>query len=244
MCLKILFAYALIVSLTSASSSRDAFDCLMRQLLLEYAVEIQPDITSDQLQDIADALNGTPEKAPNCTVTPDSSMQSRRSRHAPAWEDLIEFEQELYSLQHPYNDDLNQLTLFVSTDDGDDTNAGTLVSPLQSLETAIEKAKGYDKDVYKRIILRGGKYYLSDTIRFDSSDTNYLISNFNNEQVNITGSTLLKCDWKLSKTGLLCVYCCKYARSIQHSVNTRSTKNSHYIDCIYIYSGYFMFEII
>ena len=60
----------------------------MRQLLLEYAVEIQPNITSDRLQEIADALNGTPEKAPNCTVTPTNEMKQRPKRHAPSWQDL------------------------------------------------------------------------------------------------------------------------------------------------------------
>lgn len=43
------------------SSVTAGFDCGMRKLALQYAVHIQPGISKEALQDIADALNGTPE---------------------------------------------------------------------------------------------------------------------------------------------------------------------------------------
>ena len=184
------------------SASQTAFDCAMRKLLMEYAVQIQPNITSDQLQDIADALNGTPGRESNCTIFPNSSMLARPARHAPCWDDLKKYEQESYHEEHPFIEELNELTLFVSGDNGDDSNIGTLEHPLRSLQVAIEKARGYDINTRKRIVLRGGKYYIKDTIRFGSNDANYLITNFNNEQVILSGASPLDCNWKFYQNGL------------------------------------------
>ena len=51
------------------------FDCGMRELALEYAIEINPNLSMQQLQYIADALNGSPEKIDNCTITPSKLIQ-------------------------------------------------------------------------------------------------------------------------------------------------------------------------
>ena len=194
---------------STSSASRDAWDCPMRQLLLEYAVEIQPNITSDRLQEIADALNGTPEKAPNCTVEPTNAMKQRPNRHAPSWNDLRIFEHS-DTLDNSFNSfiidpsipQLNQITLFVSITDGNDNNIGTIVSPLRTLKAAIEKCKKYNSNVFKRIVLRQGTYYLSNTIRFGWKDSNYLISNFNHEYVKISGAVPIDCNWKFYQNGI------------------------------------------
>ena len=68
------------------------FDCPMRQLALEFAQEIQPWLSYTQLQDIADALNGSPE-AQMCQVTPailhkSPKLSSIATHHAPVWNDI------------------------------------------------------------------------------------------------------------------------------------------------------------
>ena len=70
------------------------------------------------------------------------------------------------------------------------------------MQVAISKARGYDRNTYNRIVLRGGKYYVKDTIRFGPNDANYLISNFNNEQVILSGASPLDCDWNFYQNGL------------------------------------------
>ena len=154
----------------------------------------QPDITSDRLQEIH-------ENAHNCTVRLDSSMSKR---HAPSWVHLEEYTR-ITSSSTPTRttstiQDLNQLTLFASNDYGDDSNVGTLEFLLRSLQASISKASWYDGNTFKELM--GGKYYLKDTTRFDSNDPNYLASNFNNEQVIISGATPLHCDWTFYQNGL------------------------------------------
>ena len=65
------------------------FDCPMRQLLLEFAAEIQPNLSQDQLNEISDALNGAPE-AQNCSVSPKflSNKPQHIHRQPKIWEDL------------------------------------------------------------------------------------------------------------------------------------------------------------
>ncbi len=47
------------------------FDCPMKQLLLEYSVEINPTLNERQLQDVVDALNGSPlAKLYGCNIKP------------------------------------------------------------------------------------------------------------------------------------------------------------------------------
>ena len=43
----------------------------MRELALNFAAYVQPDLSLDMLQDICDALNGSPESQ-NCSVTPNN----------------------------------------------------------------------------------------------------------------------------------------------------------------------------
>ena len=47
------------------------FDCSMRQLTLEFAMNIQPFLAKDKLQEIADALSGAQESVnKKCVTTP------------------------------------------------------------------------------------------------------------------------------------------------------------------------------
>ena len=66
--LRSLVAAAALLTSTSAQSVRDVFDCSMRSLAVEYAAWLQPLRSAQVFSDIADALDGTPEKAAGCSV--------------------------------------------------------------------------------------------------------------------------------------------------------------------------------
>ena len=107
------------------------FDCPMRQLALEFAQEIQPWLTKDQLQQIADALNGAQE-ANNCSVSPSSLKQIMQNSQNPTWGDL----DGIY-----YDDNY----IFVDYNHGKDINDGSINYPLKYLETAILKMRAKRK---------------------------------------------------------------------------------------------------
>lgn len=67
--MRALLLTALLSAAAVAQSVRDEFDCEMRQLAVEYAAFIQPFRAASVFEDIAAALDGTPEKAPGCNVT-------------------------------------------------------------------------------------------------------------------------------------------------------------------------------
>lgn len=97
-----------------------------------------------------------------------------------------------------------QTTLYVAPK-GDDKNPGTLTRPLKTLEHAVRNAiqqKG--KDVV--IEMRGGDYYLSQTIVLHSADvlsTSIRITAHQNETVTISAGRRLQPQWKPYKNGIL-----------------------------------------
>lgn len=83
--------------------------------------------------------------------------------------------------------------LFVSQQDGNDSNCGSYASPLKTIVEAKELARGYsDKKTY--IILREGDYY--ENVHFDSNDSRksdypLIIQPFCGEKVRLTGAVAL-----------------------------------------------------
>jgi len=82
-----LVAAAAAISASLVRADRTSFDCPMRQLLVEYAAQVQPGITAAALQDIADALNGAPpprrtpaDDADDVVAPPHRSQATRRRR--------------------------------------------------------------------------------------------------------------------------------------------------------------------
>eukprot|EP01084_Bolivina_argentea_P271094 461150_1 len=183
-----LFLSILIISTLSidASGYPAEFDCPMRQLALEFAQSIQPFLSQKQLEDIADALNGSPEAiCRNLTVN-----------------SLSDFNQS--SIQKQKIDIKNGIYIFIDAKNGMDiqTNDGSIDLPFKSLYfglNMLRNSKNYNKSVIKNIILRTGRYYLLKTINFNALDSNLKISNYNNEKVEISGSIQLNCSgiWQL-----------------------------------------------
>ena len=169
-----------------------SFDCAMRQLALEYAQKIQPFLSRDQLQEVADALNGAPEKSQNCTVT---------------LHDLHTIPKLKTRKPHSRNSNNIDCTIFVDYNFGNDNNNGTIDYPIQHLHHAIQlfasnainsnsnSNSGCTETIVKKhIILREGIHYLENTINITSNIRNLIISNLNNEKVQLSGGIKLNCN--------------------------------------------------
>ena len=197
---------------TSDSDVQDPlsdFDCPMRQLALEYAMKIQPFLSKEQLQDIADALNGAAESVDNNCVTVPSDWSTTKNKNQVK----SKFTE---SNSTKFNDNGTDIipTIFVDYINGNDNNDGlTLSKPIKHLETAITVArklnlnnnininnKNNNDGIFKKIVLREGKHYLPNSIFLTSVDSNLLIKNYNNEKVTLSGAIKLECDnnneWK------------------------------------------------
>ena len=172
------------------------FDCPMRELALQFAQYIQPHLSMQQLQQIADALNGSPE-AQNCNVQPTQVFKHNlndipKHKSPPSWPDI-----------HHKND--KTLKIYVSTKHGsNDFNSGLSInSPLKTIEFALNKLRSYRHHSPSQpamLILREGVYYLNNTLNFNYLDSNLIITNFNNEQTTISGAIpLYNCSWQLYK---------------------------------------------
>eukprot|EP01083_Nonionella_stella_P053420 141314_1 len=163
------------------------FDCPMRALGVEYATYINPYITHTQLMDICDAINGSPE-AQNCTITPPINHKPlpRSTLHhmAPA-------------------DDIP--TIYVDAKHGNDNHhhlsIHSITNPLKTIQAAIDFARiRYGASTLKKISIREGKYHLPSTIQIGPHDSNLILTNYQNETVNITGARPLNnLKWQVHK---------------------------------------------
>ena len=94
----------------------------------------------------------------------------------------------------------SQTRIFLSPT-GNDAQAGTLASPVATLEKALEKVKTAPENEVQ-ILLRKGVYYLPQTVRITPQRTGgkkLLISAYRNEAVELNGGRKLSLRWQ--KTG-------------------------------------------
>ena len=163
------------------------FDCPMRELGIEYATYINPYITQTQLQDIADALNGAPEKQQsNCTIKPPTDYKP---------------------LPHKIYNDVNDgipsiyVDVRIGNDDIATSEPNSLSNPFKTIQAAINFARWkYGPAKPKKILIRGGQYHLSSTLKIGPQDSNLIISNYKDELVNMTGSVPLNnLNWSIYK---------------------------------------------
>eukprot|EP01084_Bolivina_argentea_P118554 210326_1 len=162
------------------------FDCPMRQLLLEYSQEINPALNQRQLQEIADALNGSPlGKFYDCNVKPQLSQHK--------------------TFNYTHTNTMNPAaSIYVDIKRGNDKlNDGLSInSPFQTLQKAIKTARElFGSNKFKQILLRRGTYYISSTIYLTHLDSNLLIKSYQYEDVNISGAIPLNnLNWRQSGT--------------------------------------------
>ena len=178
---------AILPSVSVIYSSPSDFDCPMRELLLEYAVEINPNISKQQLQDIADALNGDPIAILyNCHVQVPTYLLSKLKNDT----------------NNINKHEISSNTIYVSDLYGnDDINNGfglNINHPLKTIQKAIEYSRIlYGPHEFKQILIRNGTYYIKETIYFTEMDSNLLIKSYQDEYVNISGAIPLNnLQWK------------------------------------------------
>ena len=172
-------------------------------MALEFAHNIQPWLSGTQLQEIADALDGTPESQ-DCNVSVPLKLlnqsPSKPSHDAPSWNE---------------SHDAIASLIFVDYVDGHDANDGSISAPIKHLHTALNKLRqrlGVKyRDCIKKIVLREGTHYLPHPIHFGSTDSNLMMTNHDNERVVLSGGVPLHCEWQKYKNGTngLDFYQCK-----------------------------------
>ncbi|ETO18313.1 hypothetical protein RFI_18964, partial [Reticulomyxa filosa] len=154
---------------TKTAGDRNTFDCPMRQLALNYAYYLNDQLSAEQLQEIADALNGSPEKTPsNCTVDPREVLgaktfkQLKKQRWPHSWDsyhskrphmqsNIEKAKQRVFSVPE-------ERTVYVDVQHGNDINEGSIGRPMQTIHAALSKLRNScTKADTKKIVLRKGK---------------------------------------------------------------------------------------
>jgi len=175
--LRAFFAAALAVA-CAAQSTRDTFDCAMRELAVEYAAFLQPLRNAQTFADVADALDGTPEKAKGCSVRSGEAVRGAMAAAAATSRfPLLNRAAKLPSI--------GGITVYVSTT-GSDGNAGTIDAPFATLAAAVAATRlspGFDV-----ILLRAGTYYGVPTTVLTAADSGLTIQNFPGEEVWLSGA--------------------------------------------------------
>jgi hypothetical protein len=146
-----------------------AFDCAMRMLALQYALQIQPNMSPMQVQGVVDALNGSPEAQCRNLTAPSRS----RARAPDAGGTQVE-----------------DCAAIVVSPSGDDAAAGTLLAPLRTLGAAVRLARA---SAVKTILLRTGTY--RENVTIDEADSSLTIANYGNEHPVMSGAVQLRPSW-------------------------------------------------
>ena len=165
----------IVVVLLSARCLADqsTFDCKMRELAMEYAHKIQPWLSDLKFQEIADALNGA-EEAQNCSVS---------------------FHRRVPLLPKPPSFPLpHAATYFVDANKGSDSNTGSMGDPFKTIPRALVASRISPSAA--TIILRGGVFYLTDTVMLDAKDSGLTIQNFPGEEVTVSGGKVIYPSWE------------------------------------------------
>lgn len=168
------------------SDYRDEFDCLMRAYAIEYAQDLQPLRASQVFHDIADALDGTPEKAPGCTVSFQPTMINSTVTAMPT----SRFPLVDRNIREPST---GGLTIYVATDGSDSSGDGTSSSPFATLIKAVDlsrKNPGFDT-----IVMREGTYYQDQAVVLTAKDQGLTIQNQPGDEVWLSGAMPLRVKW-------------------------------------------------
>jgi hypothetical protein len=153
---------------------RDEFDCQARQLALEYAAYLQPWRPAAVFQEIADALNGSPEKAQGCVIDA-AKVVAKLSSPSPLRTKPAE------RIVAPQN---GGLTLFVDASSGNDANNGTQAFPYATVGAALTASRA--NAGWNTIVLRAGTYR-PGTIVLTAADSGLTLQAFPGEEVWLSG---------------------------------------------------------
>lgn len=191
--------FFLALSLVMVNADRNSFDCAFlrcstppplhlappspsstlpgpaRELAIEFAAHANPNLSAAHLQEIADALNGSPEKAAGCNVTvPPDLLLSRSSipRFRP-------FPLPASSAG----------TFYVFYAGGSDSAAGTQGAPFKTVARALAATRAGGGG--GTIVLRGGTHFVASTLTLTGADSGLTIQSFPGEEAWLSRGTPL-----------------------------------------------------
>lgn len=172
-----------------------SFDCALRSLALEYAQQLQPRLTPQDIQDITDALNGSPEFGNyNCSLSASYHQKTEQFGNYP-------IPQSAASFAAPR---AGGLQYYVDAANGSDSNPGTLAAPFRSISYAISSTRTTPPQA-RQIYLRQGWYFLAAhdqgaaTIVLTPQDSHLTLSAFPGEEVWVSGAAPLPASTAWSK---------------------------------------------
>jgi len=163
-----------------------AFDCAARTLAVEFALALQPERPPSFFQGIAAALDGTPEKAPGCSVSVPPAVAAAAARNTPS-----RFRQQppaAFAARVAAGN-----TFYVNATGGNDGNAGTREAPFATIPAALAAARaapGWDT-----IVLREGTHYLSSTVALTAADSGLQVTSAPGEEAWVSGAVPVTAAW-------------------------------------------------
>eukprot|EP01084_Bolivina_argentea_P051380 94510_1 len=156
-----------------------SFDCAVRKYAYEYGMSMQP--RHGKFVELFDALQLTA-----CNQTRPTMKQSSTwipPKHKPTFIKA------------------NDCVFYVDSTKGNDNNDGSITTPFQTIQKGVITAKTNRTSPTEicTIYLRNGTFYISDPILLTSIDSYLTISNYNGEQVTISGGIPLQysSSWQL-----------------------------------------------
>jgi hypothetical protein len=172
------------LALSAVAADRASFDCPMRALAIEFAASVNPNLSAAHLSDIADALNGAPEKTAGCNVTVPAALLSARAK--PRFQ--------------PFPVKSGGSSFYVDYAAGSDSAAGTQAAPFKTAArglTATRAAGGTSNS----IVLRAGTHLLPATLTLDTRDSGLTIQSYPGEAAWLSrGVPLVGLTWNAVNT--------------------------------------------
>eukprot|EP01116_Phalansterium_solitarium_P023012 TRINITY_DN785_c0_g1_i1.p1 TRINITY_DN785_c0_g1~~TRINITY_DN785_c0_g1_i1.p1 ORF type:complete len:881 (-),score=338.00 TRINITY_DN785_c0_g1_i1:265-2871(-) len=178
------FTVALAVAAHHVAADRASFDCPMRELAVSFAGSIQPNLGVAKLQQVADALNGCPEKTPNCTVTVPTGAEERPRFGVFPLPDATD----------------SASVYYVDAVHGSDSNTGTLQSPFRTIARSVQATRATPGT--NTVVLRAGTFYLESGITLGPADSGLTFQAYPGEEAWISGAVpLTGISWKVATPG-------------------------------------------
>ena len=159
-----------------AAADRNSFDCSMRSLAISFAASKNPALSAVKLQQIADALNGTPEKAPGCNVTVPPSLLAERA--AIGRFGVFPLAPAVASAAS---------TFYVDYSNGNDANSGVQTAPFKTVARALTATRAGGAG--GTIVLRAGTHYLAAQLDLTAADSNTAFQAFPGEEAWLSRGT-------------------------------------------------------
>ena len=151
---------------SAAAADRDSFDCSARALAVEFAASANPYLSAAHLQDIADALNGAPEKAKGCNVTVPRALAAARTA-IPKFRPF-----PLPASGAP--------SFFVDYNKGSDAASGTQAAPFKTVARALAASRA-PGGAAATIVLRAGTHFVGATLTLTGADSGLTVQAFPGE---------------------------------------------------------------